>query len=95
MLEMDFTDTQLLLHANIKYCTRTLILQAFVLYTFSLRFCFFRIKQYISSISAVFWSLFLCKINRLWAQTSPDCEVTVNEIIILYRNGPGRQIINR
>ena len=31
MLEMDFTDTQLLLHANIKYCARTLILRAFVL----------------------------------------------------------------
>ena len=31
MLEMDFTDTQLLLHANIKYCARILILRAFVL----------------------------------------------------------------
>ena len=59
---MDFTDTQLLLDANIKYNARTLILRAlvYVLVTF----CSFCIKTYISSISAVFWSLFLCKINK-------------------------------
>ena len=63
---MDFTDTQLSLHANIKCWTHTLILRAFVLRALVyvlVTFLFFCIKQYISSIFAVFWSLFLCKIN--------------------------------
>ena len=51
---MDFTNTQPLLHAYIKYCARTLILRAlvYVLVTFSV---LFRIKTYISSFGRYFF----------------------------------------
>ena len=47
-------------------------------------YLFFCIKQCISSISAVFWSLFFCKINKLWAQTSLNCELTASKVIMVY-----------
>jgi hypothetical protein len=35
-------------------------------------------------VSAVFWPVFLHKINRLWAQTTQNCEIASEGIVVVY-----------
>ena len=79
---MDLTDTQLLLHANIKYWTHTLILRSLYcgrLYTFSLRFCSFVLNNIFLVFLLCFGRYFFVK------SSSTTCTVCVLNSV----NAPG------
>ena len=79
---MDFTNTQPLLHAYIKYCARTLILRAlvYVLVTF---FVLFRIKTYISFFGRYFFVKSTNPVSNVYSTTPVEALL---ELLLLTRN---------
>ena len=77
-----------------------IILQAHAIpYTIAKRSCydFWCSVNYNIIFSAVLFTSIL-KINRLTAQTTQNCEITSEGIVVVYifiASGPGRQVINR
>ena len=85
---MDFIETQLLLHANIKYCTWTFILQAFVLQVLVLQALVYVLVTLLffvlNNIFLVFLlcfgryffvksTVFTCDLSSLWSISSQIC----------------------